>query len=443
MGTWRKSGCNMASVVKQPGGRRMIQYKLNGKKQSFRLGVCSQKQAESVRVCVEDLLTCLRMPASPKGSTADWVSGLPDETRRQLERQGLLKPSRRVERLTYAEWVARFIKDRLGAKTNTLINYRYTEKLSSAFMGEKQLDEITAADAEGFRRYMKEQGFSEGNTRRRCKQVRQFLGAAVKARLIVENPFGDLKCGDYADESRWYFITRSEAQAVLAACPDAEWRLIFALCRYCGLRCPSEVLALRWGDVDWERGRFMVRSSKTEHHDGHGTRLVPIFPELLPYLRECFDAAAVGAMHVITRYQSGCNLGTQLTRIIRRAGLTPWEKRFNNLRSSCETELCQKWPEHYVTRWLGNSRRVAHKHYLQVPEDAYRLASGGDAKSEAFGVQEAKQRGAAANCVEVREDNGATATAVDSAGCAGACSLVQNGAGRGISTQYARQESNL
>lgn len=35
-----------------------------------------------------------------------------------------------------------------------------------------------------------------------------------------------------------------------------------------GLRCPSEVLALRWGDIDWERSLFTVRSAKTEHQQG-------------------------------------------------------------------------------------------------------------------------------------------------------------------------------
>ena len=33
-------------------------------------------------------------------------------------------------------------------------------------------------------------------------------------------------------------MTRELAEKVLAACPDAEWRLIFALSRYAGLRCP-------------------------------------------------------------------------------------------------------------------------------------------------------------------------------------------------------------
>ena len=45
-------------------------------------------------------------------------------------------------------------------------------------------------------------------------------------------------------------------------CPDAQWRLLFALSRFGGLRCPSEHLGLRWGDVDWERKRIMVHSPR-------------------------------------------------------------------------------------------------------------------------------------------------------------------------------------
>jgi hypothetical protein len=39
-----------------------------------------------------------------------------------------------------------------------------------------------------------------------------------------------------------------ERNKVLEACPNAEWRLIFALSRFGGLRCPSEHLVLTWAD---------------------------------------------------------------------------------------------------------------------------------------------------------------------------------------------------
>ena len=121
---------------------------------------------------------------------------------------------------------------------------------------------------------------------------------------------------------------------------------------------------------------MLVRSPKTEHHVGHDSRLVPLFPELLPYLREVFEQADPGTEYVITRYrQANCNLRTQLKRIITKAGLKAWPKLFQNLRSTRETELTERWPEHVVCAWMGNSRPVARKHYLQVTEEHFEQAA--------------------------------------------------------------------
>ncbi|MFM9960583.1 MAG: tyrosine-type recombinase/integrase [Planctomycetaceae bacterium] len=155
-----------------------------------------------------------------------------------------------------------------------------------------------------------------------------------------------------------------------------EWRLIFALARFGGLRTPSETLLLRWDDVDWERGRLLIRSPKTEHHERKDSRFVPIFPELLPHLEAAWDQAAEGAEFVIARRRdSGINLRTHLLRIIAKAGLTAWPKLFQNLRSTRETELAKTYPLHVVTSWLGNSQLIAAKHYLRVTDDHFQKAT--------------------------------------------------------------------
>ncbi len=57
----------------------------------------------------------------------------------------------------------------------------------------------------------------------------------------------------------------------MRACPDTQWRLLVALCRYGGPRCPSEHLRLRWEDIDWERGRMIVDSPKNRAPRRQGT----------------------------------------------------------------------------------------------------------------------------------------------------------------------------
>jgi integrase len=79
-------------------------------------------------------------------------------------------------------------------------------------------------------------------------------------------------------------VTREVAEKVLNQCPDVQWKLLFALSRYGGLRCPSEHLALKWSDVDFDRRRIRVPSCKTEHIEGGDCRFIPMFPELEPLL---------------------------------------------------------------------------------------------------------------------------------------------------------------
>ena len=74
-----------------------------------------------------------------------------------------------------------------------------------------------------------------------------------------------------------------------------------------------------------------------------------MFPELRTYLEECFDLAEPGSEFVVTRCRNtNANLRTQLLRIIRRAGVQPWPKLFQNLRGTRETELADDFPIHVV-----------------------------------------------------------------------------------------------
>ena len=63
-------------------------------------------------------------------------------------------------------------------------------------------------------------------------------------------------------------------------------------------------------------------------------------------------------------------------KIIRRAGLKPWPKLFQNLRSTRETELADQFPIQVVCDWIGNTEAIAAKHYLQVTEDHFARAVG-------------------------------------------------------------------
>jgi len=238
---------------------------------------------------------------------------------------------------------------------------------------------------------------SINTVRRRCGLAKQFFRAAQRKRLIAENPFDGIEATVKGNRAKDYFITRAEAQQVLDACPDLQWRLLFALSRFGGLRCPSEHLSLRWGDVDWERGRIRVTSPKTAHHDGREERIIPLFAELRPVLEEAFDAAEACAEFVITRWRDrDTNRRTHLLRIIRKAGLKPWPKLFHNLRASRQTELAAEYPIHVVCEWIGNSQAIAQEHYLRVTDRDFERAATGAGSA----LQNAVQYTAAVHCTK-------------------------------------------
>jgi integrase len=375
----------MASIGNDPNGHKRILFVApDGKRKTIRLGKVTMKQATAFKVKVEALIG-QTITGVADDEVSRWLAGLDAERYGRLAAVGLVRPRER-DGQTLGALLDGYIAGRhADAKPRTLINLDQARKYLIAFFGaDKTVRDITEADAEEFYRRQLAEGLALNTVRRTCGRAKQFLHFAVRKRLILSNPFVGLKTAVGSDPDRKFFVTSNMACKVLDACPDGDWRLIFALCRWGGLRCPSEVGALRWGDVDWERSRFTVHSTKTEHHECKGRRIVPLFPELLPHLADAFDRAEPGQEYVVMRCRDGgVNLRTQLERIIERAGLVPWPKLFHNLRASRQTELAERYPIHVVCAWLGNSAAIAREHYLQVTESHYEQAAQKAAQSGA------------------------------------------------------------
>lgn len=368
-------------TTKTPTGRWAIQFAgRDGERKTLRLGRMSERAAEKVLSNVEDLIGASVGGASIMRRTAEWLAEIDPALHERIARLGLCQ-SREPddsEKIMLLAYVDSYIDGRADLKPLSIRGLKQTRKaLAEHFGAARTMKSITANDAENFRTWLAKQGYAQATTSGYIKDARQFYADAVRRGLLTSNPFALVRAGSQRNESRKAFVPMEQVQRILDACPDHEWRLIVTLSRIAGLRCPSETLALEWADIDWEHGEMLVRSCKTEHHEGKAQRRVPIFPELLPHLRDAFEQAEPGTTHVITRYRdSSANLRTQLLRIMRRAKVLPWEKLFHNMRASRQTELCKTFPLHVVCEWLGNSVTVADAHYLTVDDSYYREAAG-------------------------------------------------------------------
>lgn len=377
----------MASVFKRPNGRFWIQFlDRDQKHKTIRLGgVKSKAIATTIKVRIEYLIQAkfLNVPIDPE--TAKWLSEVDYVLYDRIAKTGLATPRSQVVATTLKPFLDGYIDGRTDVKPRTRTNLRQCAGfLVEHFGAEKPIDKITAGDAEDFIRWLATQ-VGDNTKRRHAGRAMQMFRYAVQKKLISVSPFAETK--DYsvqANKKRDRFIDRETAEKVLAACTNDTWRTIFVLCRFGGLRCPSEVSILRWSDVDWKRSRITVRSPKTEAHAGKDERTIPLFPELRAVLEPAYASPDRDETIVIGRAITGeSNLRTGLTKIIKRAGLAPWPKLFQNLRQTRETELASSHPIHVVAEWMGHDQLIAQKHYLRVTEADFERASGEPGKEEA------------------------------------------------------------
>ncbi len=385
----------MASIIRDSGGRKRIQFvDKTGNRKTIRLGKVALNTARQMKFRVEKLLEADLAALPLDRDMALWVGELPIETAKKLARAGLISMRKQNVAATLEVFIEEYISRRKDTSPNTRRIWRQTaRRLVGRFGADRPLQEITRGDATDWRLSLISDGLADASVRKHCAFAKHFFSQAVDHELIARNPFGKLVSSPVGNESRQFFVSREAIAQVIAAAPSETWRLIIALSRFGGLRCPSEHFSLRWEDVHWDKKRLHITSPKTARHAGHESREIPLFPELLPFLKVAQEAADPDAVFVINTVQNtGSNIRTQMTRIVKRAGLKPWPRIFHNLRSSRQTELEEDYPSHVVCKWIGNSPQVARKHYLQLTDEHFERATQSGAKCDASEAQNAAQQ---------------------------------------------------
>jgi integrase len=377
---------------------RLSWYDKAGRRKSIRLGDIGRKAANTICQHVTQLADLADAGHPIDGAQSTWLDKISQDLADKLAAAGLI---RERQSATLAEFIDAYLETRKDMKANSIRIYRSAgDSLVAHFGAGRNLRDINAGEAQEWRQAMANDNFAEATISKRVKVARQFFKIAMRKGIVSSNPFAEIKAGGERNVSRMHFIDRATIDKVLNATADPEWQLIIALSRFGGLRCPSETLSLKFTDINWAEDRLTVPSPKTAHQ-GKPFRIVPLFLELKAYLLQAAENAPDGAVYCISRYRDpkNANLRTGLLRILRRAGVKPWERLFHNLRASRQTELCNEFPSHVVAEWLGNTPDVADKHYLLVTEHHFEQAVKGTPKRTAEGgatggAQEDKKGGA-------------------------------------------------
>ena len=413
VGSGQPREASMASLNRDKGrsGSTLLRIQFvdgRGDRRAIRLGAVPIKVAQEVLRRVEELVAVQVAGVAHSADLAGWLRDLPEDTYGKLAAVGLVEPRVAAPVLTLANLIDAFVS-RTSAGPVTVKAYKQTTDSMLAFYGkDRAVVSITAEDADSWRNWIAKD--KKGTVKKRTTADNRLAPATVAKRVLVakqifrkavrwgwigKSPFEDVRSGSQVNANRSHYVSAEVANDVLEACPSVEWRIVIALARYGGLRCPSEVGTVSWSDVDWAKGRLMVRSKKTEHHGGeHAVRVVPIQPALRAVLDEAWEQVADGEK-LIAPKAAGCavNLRTTLEKIILRAGHKPWPRLLQNLRASCATDWVERHPAHVAAAWLGHSPAVAAAHYLQARNHHFDdVVRGGPECGAESGALEAQNR---------------------------------------------------
>lgn len=294
------------------------------------------------------------------------------------------------------EWLA---AKELTARPNTVYGYRSGIKPAREAFGAAEVQQITRADIEDLVSAMVGGGKAKRTVEYMLGLLRQVFDRALDEDLIVKNPATRVRPAG-KPSARAVAFTMDELAAVRAAIKGHDQEAGFLL-TLSGLR-RSEVLALRWPDIDLRDGTLSVRHSRVdvggqrtvmgEPKTERGRRVLPIDPEMLAVLRRA--RADQQSMYGLAQVRDGFVVVDALGEPMRpeaysdawRALLAEHAVRYLDLRAARRSSVTlmrdRGIPDHHVAAWHGHDEAVMRRNYSVAMDDGLRAA--GEALMSAF-----------------------------------------------------------
>ena len=257
----------------------------DGKRKAIRIGKMNAKQSESLKVRVETLSASVASKIPLDSETSAWLGCIGDDLAAKLSSVGLIPE--RPKSVTLAGLLAIYAEEKeAGNRPGTRTNHRtITNDLTRFFEPNIVAKALTEADAKAFLDHLRKRELASCTVARRVRRVKSIFAFGVKKKFLSADPFANLIATATLPEDRKAYVTVEDAEKLLTAATPV-WRTIIALCRFAGLRCPSEVFRLTWTDVNFATNRMTVPNVKTSSQSGKLYRPCSLFASLRPHLED-------------------------------------------------------------------------------------------------------------------------------------------------------------
>jgi integrase len=293
-------------------------------------------------------------------------------------------------------------------RPRTLLEYAHSaEHIRKVLGADTPLGKVSLADAGRLKTYLTDtRGAKQGTVTKVVTHLKAMLAVAVRDGLLARNPLVKVKLRQ-AEPKEARIFSPEEVRRMAAAAPSPWWRMFVKLAFATGLR-ESELLTLRWQDIDTEAGEVLVRAKQAGTFIAHGRehplldwsaksrssyRSVPVAADVLamldeyrqqsdgsPYLflslerlRRIGRSMAAGKWRADTKLAN--NLIRDFHKVQRAAGLDEPLGTVHDLRKSFGTHTASVVPMPTLQTWMGHaSIATTAKFYCRVREsDADKL----------------------------------------------------------------------
>jgi integrase len=281
-----------------------------------------------------------------------------------------------------SEWL-RYIELDRKRRPSTVRDYRSVVRrhLLPEFGVDAPLARISLARIEQYRERMVSEGRAALTVNKILTNLHGIFRRAVRVWGLELNPVALVERQPVRRSGDFRVLSPPEIEKLICCAPTAQYRAIFAVAAYAGLRL-GEVRALQWDDVDEERGVIRVRRSYAYGHldspKSGRVRSVPLIEQARSRLgavaaaRECREGLVFRARN--GGFVDDSRIRRTFYESCGRAGIP--RLRFHDLRHTFGTLAVQAFPLSDVSAYMGHAdiqTTMIYVHHVPKRDAAERL----------------------------------------------------------------------
>ena len=354
-------------IVRQPNGIKKLDFFFHSKRYRFSIGKVAMDLAHLYASNVTKLIE--KHGSSPDDTMTLWLDNIDPKIRSKLVSAGLITNSSAYPGRLGEWWKYVVDNQYTGVKSSgTVTLYNQSKKKAIEFFASNaRLESISKGKIEEFRVSLVRKGMATSTVGGHLRKLKTILNWAVQYELIDKNPFNTIKIDNKKDKENKVYVSSDKINKLLLVC-DPYWQAAICLCRYAGMRFPSDVFGLEWDRVNFQNETIVIWRQKTQRDV-----LIPMTQPVKRTLGVLYDYADSGEfvfpdnMRAYLKYPARAT--SRLVAFIRKAGMEPWPVLTNSMRTSYGRDLADHGaPIQDIAKWMDHSVDVAIKNY-QLPAE--------------------------------------------------------------------------